>query len=201
MVVMVVVICILAVLLTFMLAVVAYQMKLIHQLQELVATDPLTGLLNRRAFIRALGRMMDLLSVENEHRQHSLDSLSVFFIDLDHFKQINDRYGHAIGDEVLKAVAAAVRMTLRESDLVCRWGGEEIVVALPNLRINEAAKVAEKLRQTIARLTFCTEELKVTTSIGITATQKFVPYEKLIASADKAVYEAKSCGRDQVVIN
>lgn len=177
-----------------------FQHLIIKDLQEQVSTDPLTGLLNRRSFLVALERLVDLLPVQDEHRHHSLHSLAIFFIDLDYFKKINDTYGHAVGDEVLRVVAHALQKKLRESDLVCRWGGEEIVVALPNLHTEEAMVVAEKIRQTIAGLTFSEAHLSVTASIGITATLHYVATAQLIATADKAVYEAKSRGRNQVVI-
>jgi len=176
------------------------QGRIIRSLKEQVSTDPLTGLLNRRAFLVALERLVDLLPVQDEHRHYSLHSLAVFFIDLDYFKKINDTYGHAVGDEVLRVVALALQKKLRESDLVCRWGGEEIVVALPNLHTEEAVVVAEKIRQTIAGLTFSEAGLQITASIGISATLHYVAMAQLIATADKAVYEAKSRGRNQVVI-
>jgi len=192
--------CVLSVVTAILLAVVSYQIKEIHGLRELVATDPLTGLLNRRAFLRAFIRLVELLPTSRDQRHGSLEALAVFFIDLDHFKSINDKYGHAVGDEVLQTVSEAIRETIRDSDVVCRWGGEEIVVALPNVCTDEAMLVAEKVRQAIADLIFSEFELQVTTSIGISCATERVNHESLIKMADEAVYQAKSQGRNRVVI-
>jgi diguanylate cyclase (GGDEF)-like protein len=177
------------------------QYMCIRELQGQVATDPLTGLLNRRAFESALGRLIKLLPVSDDHRHGSLDSLALFFIDLDHFKRINDTFGHDVGDEVLKRVSACIQETLRDSDLVCRWGGEEIVVALPGLSNSGAIKVAEKVRKAIDRLTFSTTELRVTISVGVAATVLRMSQSELITQADQAVYKAKVNGRNRVVMH
>lgn len=173
----------------------------IKQLKTLVATDPLTGLLNRRAFLEVLTRLVDLLpAVRGEYRKRSLSTLSVFFIDLDYFKKVNDNWGHAVGDEVLREVAKTLRKKLRESDIICRWGGEEIVVALPNLHADEAVEVAEKIRRAVAKLTFSELSLQVTVSIGVATATQYESGNKLITYADKAVYQAKEKGRDRVVL-
>jgi diguanylate cyclase (GGDEF)-like protein len=173
----------------------------INILKEQVATDPLTALLNRRAFERAFMRLIKLLPDNGNKRRSSLNALTLFFIDLDHFKQINDIHGHDIGDEVLMKVAAIIRETLRDSDLVCRWGGEEIVVALPGVFAPEAEKVAEKVRKAVAGLGFSVRDLRVTASVGVTATRERIDLEELIKLADVAVYQAKAAGRNRVVSN
>lgn len=178
------------------------QNKMIEKLQEQAAIDPLTGLLNRRAFERTLGRLLKLLSSDDSNKRHpSLDALAVFFVDLDHFKRINDTYGHIVGDEVLRKVAAVMQRTLRESDLVCRWGGEELVVALPSVYLPEALEVAEKVRKAIANTEFSVSGLRVTASLGVTATKQRMQQTELIERADQAVYEAKNTGRNRVVAN
>lgn len=183
-----------------LLVLVISQRKQIRTLQSEVATDPLTGLLNRRAFLRAFGRLIELLPVTGDNRHRSLGSLAVFFIDLDHFKRINDTYGHAVGDEVLQAVAKIIQSTLRESDLVCRWGGEEMIAVLPGVQSREAVFVAEKVRLAVSATTFSTQGLRVTTSIGVTSTTEREDFESLIARADEAVYAAKNGGRNQIRI-
>ncbi|MBP6881531.1 MAG: GGDEF domain-containing protein [Candidatus Pacebacteria bacterium] len=194
------VIVLLSVICVFLVIVVYVQRKHIRELQGQVATDPLTGLLNRRAFERALGGLIKLLPVGDDNRHGSLDSLAVFFIDLDHFKRINDTFGHDVGDEVLKRVSTCIQVALRDSDLVCRWGGEEIVVALPSLPSEKAVKVAEKVRQAIAKLSFSPTDLRVTTSVGVATTKWRIPQGDLITQADRAVYEAKTNGRNRVVM-
>lgn len=180
----------------------AFEMsRLIEELQELVDTDPLTRLLNRRSFEREFGRLLMLLSNNDDKRHPSIGGLAVLFVDLDHFKRINDTYGHAIGDEVLQKVAATIKANLRESDLVCRWGGEELVVVLPGVYIPEAMDVAEKLRQAISSTEFSVSDLRVTASLGVTATKQSVKQCDLIERADQALYEAKETGRNRVVSN
>lgn len=192
---------VLSVLCLLLLLLVLEQRHSIRVLREQVATDPLTGLLNRRAFERAFGRLLKLLPDNGNLRHPTLDALAVFFVDLDHFKRINDNYGHAIGDEVLEKVSAVIQRTLRESDLVCRWGGEELVVALPGVYAPEATEVAEKVRRAIANTAFSVPSLQVTASLGVTATKRWVNQGELIERADTAVYEAKGTGRNRVVVN
>ncbi|MCB9812179.1 GGDEF domain-containing protein [Candidatus Nomurabacteria bacterium] len=171
-------------------------------LKEQANTDALTGLLNRRAFSRAFERMINLLrfdSTTSERRREGVFyALTVLLIDLDKFKSINDSHGHSVGDEVLQAVAQAIQAGQRDSDLVCRWGGEEIILALPNTSREESQAVAEKIRREISALTFSVTELMVTASIGIACTEYRLDGGVLIERADEALYRAKAQGRNRV---
>ena len=166
------------------------------RLEQQAGTDTLTGLANRRVFAERLG-------VEYRRALRYGRPLSVLMVDLDHFKQINDRHGHPCGDRVLSEVAALVRSNVRESDLVARYGGEEFVVMLPEAQLSEALVVAEKLRAAVAALLVEDERASVqlTTSIGVAARPASAPRdeEDLIRLADEALYRAKAAGRDRVV--
>jgi diguanylate cyclase (GGDEF)-like protein len=130
--------------------------------------------------------------------------LSVAFVDLDHFKVINDTHGHQVGDVVLRAVAALFKQSLRQSDAVGRYGGEEFMVVLPEAGPEDAAQVAEKLRLLVQKHVFTVGEgvtLKVTISIGIAGGQgKSLRAESLVRDADHAMYSAKSLGRNQTYV-
>ena len=157
-------------------------------------TDALTGLHNRSSFMPALER-------EFAHSQCEHNPMAVLMIDLDHFKQINDRYGHAAGDDVLRSITATLRQHLRRNDLPCRIGGEEFVVILPGTSAQGAEIVAEKLRSQIAAqiLQVAGEQLQVTTSIGVATRHATDPdHHNLLARADNALYAAKHAGRNCV---
>jgi diguanylate cyclase (GGDEF)-like protein/PAS domain S-box-containing protein len=171
------------------------------KLSALALTDGLTGLANRRAFDQALDReWMRTLREGSE--------ISLLLLDIDHFKQFNDRYGHQVGDDCLRAVAAAVCRSVRASDSVARYGGEEIAVILPSTLIAGAVEVAEKVRCAVAALRLSHEGNPeggngVTVSIGaatalarIGGTMKMP--ESLLLAADHAMYKAKHEGRNRV---
>lgn len=164
-------------------------------LRDLAARDPLTGLMNARAYYEACGR------VAQQARRSGLP-LAMLFVDLDHFKRINDTYGHEAGDRVLRAVASCLRTTLRQSDLVGRIGGEEFSVLLPETGTDGALRLAEALRQSIEGL--CPEIkdgqcLTVTASIGV-AVAGVAPENiaELQRQADEGMYQAKQAGRNRV---
>jgi len=168
---------------------------LIAQLREQSNTDFLTGLPNRRAFFEAATRE---LAQAQRHRH----PLSVMMLDLDHFKRINDTYGHAAGDEVLKAVAARARVSFRLGDVVARYGGEEFVVLMPHCPREEAIHNAERLRQTIAELVVplaARNRMTTTVSIGVAiSTPHDLAPDALCQRADRALYHAKNRGRNRV---
>ncbi|MGA0609384.1 diguanylate cyclase [Caldimonas sp. KR1-144] len=168
---------------------------LIAQLREQSNTDFLTGLPNRRAFFEAATRELA------QARRH-LHSLSLMMLDLDHFKRINDTYGHAAGDEVLKAVAARARVSFRLGDVVARYGGEEFVVLLPHCPREEAIHNAERLRQIIAELVVplaTRDRMTTTVSIGVAvSTPEDLTPDTLCQRADRALYHAKRHGRNRV---
>ncbi len=172
-----------------------------EELQALALTDSLTGLANRRAFDEALQRESLRALRDGSH-------VSLLLIDLDHFKDINDRHGHQIGDYCLRAVAAVVRRTVRETDVVARYGGEEISVILPCADSAGASEIGEKVRFAIEGLHLpyhddSAGERPLTGSVGV-ATALFgdgvtpTTAQRLLKAADLALYEAKHAGRNRI---
>lgn len=157
--------------------------------RKLSMYDPLTGLLNRRA-------ALDL--VEKFARHNSLVGTTLVVMDIDHFKQVNDTYGHDLGDEVLKHTSAAVQDLLREGDAAVRWGGEEIVVICPRTTSAGAVNVAEKLRSAIKGLRFSNPQLTISASFGVAEIQPGESFNQAFCHADEALYRAKHGGRDRV---
>jgi diguanylate cyclase (GGDEF)-like protein len=170
--------------------------RLFNQLQHLAITDPLTGVFNRRHFFA-------LAQGELERARRYSRPLSAIMLDIDHFKQVNDLFGHAIGDQTLQLIAKHCRIQLRDSDILCRYGGEEFAVLLPDTDINQARVVAERLRQEIANLTLCANDkpFSITVSIGVAAyTSECYDVEVLFRWADQALYSAKAAGRNQLIV-
>jgi two-component system, cell cycle response regulator len=163
-----------------------------HDLETLAYHDELTGLPNRRFALRQLHA---LISRARRHAQE----VSALIVDADHFKRLNDRYGHQAGDDVLRALAARLRERLREEDIVARFGGEEFLVILPDTDAAGAAAVAEDLRGHVAATGFPVGRIAVpmTVSIGW-ATWHGETLERLVARADRGLYDAKEAGRDCV---
>lgn len=161
------------------------------QLKNDAAKDPLTKLFNR-------GKFDDVLTQEMLLCQTSLSTLSIIFIDIDFFKNINDTLGHDVGDEVLIEIADIISSTIRENDFAARWGGEEFVITLHNTPKSKAAQLAEKLRRKVENHTFKNAE-KLTISLGVTEYQYNESKESLVKRMDQALYEAKNSGRNRVV--
>ncbi len=160
-------------------------------LHKMAGTDDLTGLASRARFNEALDSFIE--SPENSKRQ-----LSLAMLDFDHFKSFNDDYGHPAGDTALKALAEVLKHETRSCDVVCRYGGEEFAILMPDASIEQAEAVAERLRAAIEALEL--PERTVTASFGVSAvTRSITSAEALIATADKALYEAKRLGRNRVV--
>ena len=158
-------------------------------------TDPLTGLLNRRGF------EVHFLELSIRAKAES-KPVAIVLLDLDHFKQINDKYGHPVGDQVLMEVARLIARTLREDDLAVRWGGEEFLLVLYNSTVNTAQLVAQRLRSELAEAPVGPLQLPITFSAGIAGGE--IPgrgdLERAIWQADQALLDAKVQGRDQIVI-
>jgi diguanylate cyclase (GGDEF)-like protein len=167
-------------------------MALREKLKNQALRDPLTGLYNRRYMEDCLQRFVRLADRENRE-------VSVVMVDLDHFKRLNDEHGHAFGDKVLRDAALTLVSGLRETDVVCRYGGEELVVILPDCNLERAADKAEALRVRVGALSE-THGAQISASFGVAS----VPYTSsgvsdLLAAADAALYKAKQSGRNQVV--
>lgn len=163
-----------------------------EKLRNQALRDPLTGLYNRRYMEDTLDRQVRL--AEREHRK-----VSVIMIDLDHFKRLNDEHGHATGDAVLRETAGAIVGALRETDVACRYGGEELLVVLPDCDLADAAEKAEQIRERIEQLSG-THGAKVSASLGVASVPSTAGNAAdLVKAADAALYKAKSNGRNQVV--
>lgn len=164
--------------------------------QKLALTDPLTGAFNRRTFL-------ELCEKEIARTRRAKGSLSLIMLDLDHFKQINDRNGHLAGDEVLKGIVGVVLTCLRKEDLLVRYGGEEFCILLPNVAIDRAAAMAERIREAAqqAHFSYNGRALPVTISIGVStlSAEGTEGVDRLVNRADEALYAAKKAGRNRVV--
>jgi diguanylate cyclase (GGDEF)-like protein len=173
------------------------QLKDAHrQLIEISRLDPLTQADNRRALMESLE-----LELRRSHRYHH--PFALLFLDIDHFKEINDRYGHAFGDKVLQRIVRVARGQVRPPDIIGRYGGEEFAIGLVECSLEGAQGIAERIRLRIAESSIVWEQnvASVTVSIGITMlTPEVDRVETLIDQADRALYEAKAGGRNRVKI-
>ncbi|UQD99968.1 sensor domain-containing diguanylate cyclase [Bradyrhizobium japonicum] len=164
-------------------------------LETLATTDPLTGLYNRRHFLESL-------DAEWSRFQRYYRSVSVLMLDIDHFKSVNDRYGHAVGDAAIKAVAAACLDGKRKSDIVGRLGGEEFAVLLPETSLSRARTVAERIRKRVMSAQVIADKVQfgLTVSIGMAeATVSMSGIDALMGAADHALYQAKAEGRNRCI--
>jgi diguanylate cyclase (GGDEF)-like protein len=168
-----------------------------HKLVELACVDGLTNIMNRRIFDIEFGR-------EFSNAKRYGEDLSLISLDLDHFKKINDQYGHFFGDLALKSFTREVSQFLRTGDIFCRWGGDEFSIVLPRTDRENALKVAEKLRTVVKNISVRTDdsEIHFTVSLGVAG---ILPEDKdvseMIERADRALYEAKKAGRDRTVLD
>lgn len=160
-------------------------------IQELMLTDSLTGVGNRR-------RLDEALAIEVERGRRYGNTLCLLIMDLDHFKEVNDRYGHAVGDEVLKRFAALLRDHCRQSDLVARFGGEEFVLLLPDVHLESAVACAERIRQRLASQPLAPQVGRVTASFGVAMLSSNEEGGDLLRRADQALYRSKKEGRNRV---
>lgn len=164
------------------------------RIQELATQDALTGLVNRR-------HMQTLLDTEQRRSLRSGQPYCLALIDLDHFKDVNDRHGHPAGDAVLQGFAQASLPLLRATDVLARWGGEEFMLLMPASRLPEARVALERVREELARMVFepIGSARRITLSAGIADALPGEAVATLIERADRALYEAKAAGRDRVV--
>ncbi len=163
-------------------------------LKSMAHYDMLTGCLNRHA-------ATNIINEEFQRFSENKLPLTVLMADLDHFKKINDSFGHQTGDAVLEGFAESARSALRRSDLLCRWGGEEFLILLRGTVLNEALQIAERLRHKVTEMVIPSMEKAglVTVSIGAATLPPQRSLEKLLADADLALYRAKNSGRNLVM--
>jgi diguanylate cyclase (GGDEF)-like protein len=161
-------------------------------LENLSSTDQLTGLYNRHKF-------EDLFQFELNQALRYKTGISIILLDIDYFKSVNDNFGHNVGDTVLKELASVLRSSVRSSDVVVRWGGEEFVVFAPKTTLEQARQLAEAIRQKVKSATL-TEVGHLTTSLGVASLTAGDSLESLVHRADRALYRAKDLGRDNVQI-
>jgi diguanylate cyclase len=167
------------------------RIKIVRALENEASLDPLTKLPNRRAFLRAADRCAEAA------RDHGRP-FSIVMLDVDHFKKINDTWGHDVGDTVLSKVADLIHRAVRKTDVAARYGGEEIVVLLPDTTERDASTLAEKIRHAIEaeELTVDDVPIKVTVSLGVSGGT--IDIGRTMVAADRALYRAKSAGRNRV---
>jgi len=170
-------------------------LKLRDELREILSGfDPLTGVFNRQTFYL-------ILSQEHARASRTAQTLCISMADLDHFKTVNDTYGHPAGDKVLHATAQYITSKLRPYDSICRYGGEEFLICLPNTSMNMAKIILNRLRTGLALLSIALNErecIKITASFGVAKMVSDISINDTIARADKALYAAKLGGRNQV---
>ena len=166
-----------------------------RELHALSVTDGLTGLFNRK-------HLMELFEMEMARKRRYDEPLAILIADIDHFKRINDTYGHLAGDAVLRRVANTFHSIVRECDHVGRYGGEEFLLILPNSPVAGAVEMAERIREAVSRIEFYNDgnEFSITISIGVAECQSVEEsMEAILGRADGALYQAKAAGRDQVM--
>ena len=163
--------------------------------RELATRDELTGLINRRA-------MLDLMALEHRRSLRSGRPLLLAQLDIDHFKPINDQHGHAAGDRALQAFAGTVRASVRDTDVLARWGGEEFVLMLTDTSAEHARELLERIRQAVQALEIAHSagSLQLTVSIGLAQHLPGDTVEHTLERADQALYHAKALGRNRVVV-
>ncbi len=168
--------------------------RLITELEHLALTDPLTKIYNRRYLDLYMEKAIPL-------SQRREDPMTLIMFDIDHFKTINDTYGHNAGDMVLKKVTRVIEGIIRDSDVFVRTGGEEFIIVLPNAPLEKGIKFAERIRKTVegTKIVYKGKRILVTISLGITAYIKGQDLNQFIEKADQGLYRAKETGRNRVV--
>ena len=164
----------------------------INILEEKASTDALTKLFNK-------GKFNEVVFKEMELAKSTFSALSIIFLDIDHFKIVNDTYGHDAGDYILKEIASILKDSVRKGDFVARWGGEEFIITLQAMTADQASIIAEKIRHNIEEYTF-TDGGKQTVSLGVTQYVVGESKENLLKRVDEALYAAKQSGRNKVVV-
>lgn len=175
----------------------------IHGLERDLIHDTLTGLKTRAFFEEELAVYLEVITQNEQGKRKEwfgFRNTSIIFFDIDYFKNVNDTYGHSVGDTVLRQVAKTIQASLRTGDTLARWGGEELVASLLGADEKDAVAKAEEIRIKVAALTFPeTPNLHLTISSGVAASEEGVSVMELVKRADQAVYKAKESGRNKVV--
>jgi diguanylate cyclase len=171
--------------------------KEIEDVKQAAKTDMLTGLLNRRGFHRAMSQLLD-------NRRTTREPLSVIMLDIDHFKRVNDTYGHLVGDNVLKALSKLLKDSIKGKDIAARFGGEEFILALPQTIIDGAHTVAEQIRTNLQRMKWKIKDSgksigPISLSLGVALYRDKESVDTVIKRADDALYHAKNTGRNRTV--
>jgi diguanylate cyclase (GGDEF)-like protein len=165
--------------------------------RELAGTDSLTSLVNRRRFL-------EIAEIALQRARSQSGQLALMMLDVDHFKQINDQYGHAVGDVVLATIAATLKQSLRHGDVAGRYGGEEFIILVSDLSTAQVLGVAERIRQAVVQqsMDIGHNRIQVTASLGVVSsdTTQLLPLDVMISHADQALYQAKQQGRNRVVV-
>ncbi len=162
-----------------------------QELEKLATVDPLTGVYNRHHFNTILQ-----FNIQKIQRYNGNRTFSILMLDLDHFKDINDTFGHLVGDEILKEFTAQVQANVRKSDFLARWGGEEFVILVPEADLGQALILADKVREVIAGHSFRSIDRPLTTSVGVTQFRTDDTINSIMDRADHALYQAKNAGRN-----
>jgi diguanylate cyclase (GGDEF)-like protein len=165
-----------------------------RDLHRMAQTDSMTGLLNRRAF-------EEILASELLRTKETGKSVAVLQVDIDRFKQVNDRWGHQAGDEVIRRVGDSLRTSMRPSDALSRFGGEEFMILLRDVTTEQSSEVAGRLRAEIAGMTGLPGEVRLTVSIGVAASHPFDTPQELLRRCDEALYRSKRGGRNLVTVD
>jgi diguanylate cyclase (GGDEF)-like protein len=170
--------------------------RLHQEVQHLAVTDSLTGMLNRRGFVQLAQRELDRSRRYNE-------PLSVIMLDIDHFKNANDTYGHAFGDEVLRTLSETCTANVRKMDIAGRFGGDEFIILLPETDLPAAEKVAQRIHSCFAGKAFYPggEEVRMTVSLGVTrVSEETQDLDTLVKRVDAVLYQSKQKGRNRVEV-
>ena len=175
----------------------------VHGLEKDLIHDPLTGLKTRAFFEEELNIYLEIIAYNKEGKRKEwfgFKNISIIFFDIDHFKNVNDKYGHDVGDKVLQKTAEVIQESLRTGDTAARWGGEEMVVSLLGANEKDAVMKAEEVGSAIETITFQeAPDLHLTISSGVASSEQGLALSELVKRADKALYSAKQGGRNKVV--
>ena len=175
----------------------------VHELERDLIHDQLTGLKTRAFFEDEINVYLEVITHNKQGKRKEwfgFKNISLIFFDIDHFKKVNDTYGHDMGDVVLRRVAETIRLNLRTGDTLARWGGEEMIASLLGADEQDAAIKAEEIRTKVSELTFPeATTLRLTISSGVASSEQRLTLTELVKHADLALYEAKQSGRNKVI--